>query len=134
MKNKGFIPEKFYDKKQFYKNKKEKGILLMLLILNLFLLPITTKNIDQTKKVSIINKTNIENKRLNNEGFDNVNIWIENVLNDDIEEAYINKNKGEIVISSLENIDELIGNKFITISDMNLNDSGKYKLGVSLYE
>jgi hypothetical protein len=134
MKNKDFIPEKFYDKKQISKNKKEKVILLMLLILNLILLPTTTKNIEQTKKNHVINKSNIEEKRLNNDEFDNINIWIENIINEDVEEASIDKNKGEIIIGSLENIDRLSGNKYITISDMNLKNDGKYKLGVSLNE
>lgn len=134
MKNKDFIPEKFYDKKQIYKNKKEKGIILLLLVLNLTLLPITTKNIDQTKKAAVMNKINIENKRLNYDEFDNINIWVENIISDDIEEACINKNKGEIIISNLESIDKLSCNKAITISDMNLKNDGKYKLGVSLNE
>lgn len=134
MKNKDFIPEKFYNKKQISKNKKEKGILLLFLILNLFLLPTTIKSIEKTKKDAVINKTNIEEKSLSDGEFDNIKIWIDNVISDNVEEAYINKNKGEIIISSLENIDKLSGNKSIIISDVNLNNDGKYKLGVSLYE
>ena len=134
MKNKDFIPEKFYDKKQIIENKKEKGILILFLILNLFLLPTTLKNIEQTRRDAVINKTNIEEKSLSDVEFDNIRIWIENILNDNVEEAYINKNKGEITISSLENIDVLSGNKSITISDVNLENDGQYKLGVSLYE
>lgn len=134
IKNKDFIPEKFYDKKQSIKNKREKGILMLLIVLNLFLLPITTKNIEQNKKTSVLNKANIEDKSLNNDEFKNVNIWIENILNNDVEEAHIDKSKGEIIISSLESIDKLSCNKFIMISDMNLKNDGKYKLGVSLNE
>lgn len=134
MKNKDFIPEKFYDKKQTIENKKEKGILLLFLILNLFLLPTTFKNIEQAKKDAVINKTTTEEKGLGNVEYDNIKIWIENIINDNVEEAYINKNKGEIIISSLENIDILSGNKSITISDVNLDNDRKYKLGVSLYE
>ena len=134
MKSKDFIPEKFYNKKLISRNKKEKGILLLFLILNLFLLPTTIENIEQSKKAAVINQANIEDKKLNNDEFDNINRWIENILNDDVEEANINKNKGEIIISSLENIDILSGNKSITISDVNLKNDGKYKLGVNLNE
>lgn len=134
MKNKGFIPEKFYDKKQISENNKEKGMLLLFLVLNLFLLPTSIKNIEQTKKDAVINKTNIEEKSLSNVELDNIKIWIENIMNDNVEEAYIDKNKGEIIISNLENLDKLSGNKIITISDVNLKNDGKYKLGVSLYE
>lgn len=134
MKNKDFIPEKFYDKKLMNENQKEKGILLLFLILNLFLLPTTINNIEQTKKDAAINNTNIEEKKLSNVEFNNIKIWIENIINDDIEEAYINKNNGEIIINSLDNIDRLSGNKSIIISDVNLKDDGQYILGVSLNE
>lgn len=134
MKSKDFIPEKFYIKKQISKYKKEKGLLLLFIIINLFLLPTTTKNIYKTKKVDLSNKVNIEDNKFKNDEIGNVNIWIENILNDNVEEVYINKNKGEIVISSLEGIDRLISNKLITISDVNLKNDGKYKLGVSLNE
>lgn len=134
MKSKDFIPEKFYIKKQISKYKKEKGLLLLFIIINLFLLPTTTKNIYETKKVDLSNKVNIEDNKFKSDEIGDVNIWIENILNDNVEEVYINKNKGEIVINSLEGIDRLISNKLITISDVNLKNDGKYKLGVSLNE
>jgi hypothetical protein len=134
MKSKDFIPEKFYKKKQINKYKKEKGLLVLFIIINLLLLPTTTKNIYETKKVNVSNKVNIEDNKFKSDGINNVNVWIENILNDNVEEVYINKDKGEIVISNLEGIDRLINNKLITISDVNLKNDGKYKLGVSLNE
>lgn len=98
------------------------------------MLPTTTKNIYKTKKVDVSNKVSIEDKKFKSDEIDNINIWIENVLNDNVEEVYINKDKGEIVIDSLEGIDKLINNKLITIRDVNLKNDGKYKLGVSLNE
>lgn len=134
MKSKDFIPEKFYNKKLISRNKKETGIILLFLVLNLMLLPTIIEDIEETNKAAIINNTNIENDKLSDNEFDKINIWIENIFSDDIEEVYINKNKGEIIINSLENIDRLSTNKFITISDVNLKNDGKYKLGVNLNE
>ncbi|WP_160688821.1 hypothetical protein [Clostridium sp. C2-6-12] len=134
MKNKNFIPEKFYEKKQVKKNRRETEILLVILIVNLFLLPITVKSNEQAKKATSINKINVEEKQLGMDEFENINIWIENIINDDVEEAYIDKNKGEIIINSIDNIDKLSSKKSLTINDVNLIDDGQYKLGVSLNE
>lgn len=98
------------------------------------MLPTTTKNIYKTKKVDVSNKVSIEDKKFKSDEINNINIWIENVLNDNVEEVYINKDKGEIVIDSLEGIDRLTSNKLITIRDVNLKNDGKYKLGVNLNE
>lgn len=134
MKSKNFIPERFYNKKQANINKKEKGILFLFLILNLILIPRTTKSIEEIKKTPTVNKVNVDTDESNKIELNQINLWIENILNDDIEEAYINKNKGEIIINSLDNIDSLSSNKFIAISDVNLKNDGKYKLGVNLNE
>ena len=55
-------------------------------------------------------------------------------MKDDIEEAYIVNNNGEITVNDLEKIDELSLNTLIEITEVNLNDNEKYKLGVSLNE
>ena len=134
MKSKNFNPEIFYNKKQANINKKEKGILLLFLILNLILIPHTTKSIEAIKKAPAVNKVNMDTDKSKKIEVDQINLWIENIINDDIDEVYINKNKGEIIINSLDNIDNLISNKFIAISDVNLKNDGKYKLGVNLNE
>jgi len=134
MKSKNFIPERFYNKKQANINKKEKGILLLFLILNLILIPHTTKSIEAIKKAPAVNKVNMDTDKSKKIEVDQINLWIENIINDDIDEVYINKNKGEIIINSLDNIDNLISNKFIVISDVNLKNDGKYKPGVNLNE
>ena len=134
IKNKNFIPEKFCDKKQVIKNKIEKGVLMLLIGFNLFLLTITTKNIEETHKASAINNVNIEDKSSKNTEIKSINTWIENILNEDVEEAHIDKNKGEIITSNFESFDRLSCNKFLIINDMSSKNDGKYKLGVSLNE
>ena len=56
MKNKDFIPEKFYNKKELNKNKTENRVFILFLILNLILIPITTKSIGEVKEKPIANK------------------------------------------------------------------------------
>ena len=56
------------------------------------------------------------------------------MLKDEVEEAYIANNNGEVVVNDIDKIDELSLNSLIKISDVNLNSNGKYKLGVSLNE
>jgi hypothetical protein len=133
IKNKNFIPEKFYNKILLNKDKKENMILLLFLILNLFLLPITAQDISGIKEESNLSKDNdIKQNKIN---LDNINIWMESIDKDNnIEEAYINNNIGEIVVGDLNKIDELSSNNSIKIENINLNDNKKYKLGVSLNE
>lgn len=134
MKSKDFIPERFYNKKQNNINKKENGMIAILLILNLIALPTTAKNIEKIKEKPVINHMDMEMDKSNQIELDQINLWIENILNDDIEEICINKNKGEVIINNLDSIDNLSSNKFISISDANLKSDGKYKVGVSLHD
>jgi hypothetical protein len=134
MKSKDFIPEKFYQKKQANINEKENGMIIIFLILNLIALPTTAKNIEKIKEKPVIKLMDMETDKSNQIELDQINLWIENILNDDIEEACVNKNKGEVIINSLDSIDKLSSNNFISISDANLKSDGKYKLGVNLHD
>lgn len=132
MKNKDFIPEKFYDKIEVNKNKIENKVFTIFLIINLFLIPITTKSIGEVKEKPITNKSDISKQ--NNINSNDINIWIESIIKNEIQEAYITNNNGEVLVNNLEEMDKLSSNNLIKISDVNLNSSGKYKLGVSLNE
>lgn len=134
MKNKNFIPEKFYQKKLANINKKENGMLILFLILNLIALPTTAKNIEKIKEKPVIKQMDMEMDKSKQIELDQINLWIENILNDDIEEVCINKNKGEIILNSLDGIDKLSSNNFISISEANLKSDGKYKVGVNLHD
>src|SRR5690242_1820782 len=134
MKNKDFIPEKFYDKIELNRNKTENKIFTLFLIINLFIIPITTKNIGEVKEKPIVNRSDIYDSKQNNINSNDINIWIESIIKSDIEEACITNNNGEVVVKDLDEIDELSSNSSIEINDVNLESSGKYKLGVSLNE
>ena len=134
MKNKDFIPEKFYDKIELNRNKTENKIFTLFLIINLFIIPITTKSIGEVKEKTIVNRSDVYDSKQNNINSNDINIWIENIMKSDIEEACITNNNGEVIVKDLDEIDELSSNSSIEINDVNLESSGKYKLGVSLNE
>ena len=132
MKNKDFIPEKFYDKIELNKNKTENRIFTLFLIINLLLIPFTTKVVSEIKEKPIVNESDIYDSKPNEINSNDINIWIENIIRDEVEEAYIANNNGEVVVNDIDKIDEFSLNSLIKISEVNLNSNGKYKLGVSL--
>lgn len=132
MKNKSFIPEKFYYRMELKERKNERRIIVLFLLINLFLFSTTFKDIKKVyEKQQPITNTDIEQKDVN---FNNVNTWIRNIFKDDIEEAYITNNNGEIVVESVNKINNLNLEDSINITDVSLNNDKKYKLGVSLNE
>lgn len=130
MRNRDFIPEKFYNKMQLNTNKKESTIIILFIIINLLLSPITVKNMSRIKESPTINKNNYNNKF----NLDNVNIWVRDIMTDDIEEIHITNDSGEILISDLNKIDRITSKKLIKVCDISLAENKKYKLGVSLHD
>ncbi len=132
MKNKNFIPEKFYYRMELKERKNERRIMVLFLLINLSLFSTTFKDIKKVyEKQQPITNTDIEQKNVN---FNNVNTWIRNIFKDDIEEAYITNNNGEIEVESVNKINNLNLEDSINITDVSLNNDKKYKLGVSLNE
>ncbi|WP_173703261.1 hypothetical protein [Clostridium saccharoperbutylacetonicum] len=133
MKNKNFIPEKVYKEIQLSQSKREIGILVMFLIINLLMLPTTASRIS-------VNRENeeqvlkVDNKRKNPVYFKDINIWLNNIFDDRIEEIHVTNGKGEIVVKNFDKINELSINPLIKIVDINSVSEDKYKLGVHLNE
>ncbi|AJG98428.1 hypothetical protein LF65_01827 [Clostridium beijerinckii] len=131
-KNKDFIPESFFNKAEMNTIRKENKVIILFLMINLIAFPFVVQNISETKESSKLNgNSNLEEGKIK---FEDISIWVKNLMKDNIEEAHITNNGGDIIVNNLSDIDELSSNGFIEIHDMNLNDNEKYKLGVSLYE
>lgn len=131
-KNKDFIPERFFKRAEMNTIRKENKVIILFLIINLIAFPFVVQNISETKESSKLNRnSNLEEGKIK---FEDISIWVKNLMKDNIEEAHITNNGGDIIVNNLSDIDELSSNGFIEIHDMNLNDNEKYKLGVSLYE
>lgn len=131
MKNKDFIPEKFYSKMELNNRKNEKRIIVLFLLINLALLPETSKEISKINKKTPVINDNIKKDKSN---LNHVSTWIKNIFRYDVEEAYITNDKGEIVVDDINKVKELNLDNSITINDINLDNDNKCKLGVSLNE
>lgn len=131
MKNKNFIPEKFYYKNELNNSKMENRIMILFLLMNLLLLPTTYKEMNKAnEKPHIINN----NIKQNQYYLENIIMWVDNIFNDNIERAYITNNDGEILVDNLDRIDKLNLSNSLKIKDISKNDDEKYKLGLSLNE
>ncbi|AOR23921.1 hypothetical protein [Clostridium taeniosporum] len=132
IKNKNFIPKKFYNI-QFKKEINNiKRIEFLFLILNLILLPITLKNIydyreNKYRSINYINNEyKVEEMGIN---FNDIVCWINNIFLDEVENASIDKNGGEIKINNINALKKI--NDSINIKNIN-NDNVNYILGVEL--
>ncbi|MFT8348276.1 hypothetical protein [Clostridium saccharoperbutylacetonicum] len=133
MKNKNFIPEKVYKEIQLSQSKREIGILVMFLIINLLMLPTTASRISANKQ-NEEQVLKVDNKKINPVHFKDINIWLNNIFDDRIEEIHVTNGKGEIVVKNFDKINELSINPLIKIVDINSVSEDKYKLGVHLNE
>jgi hypothetical protein len=133
MKNKNFIPEKVYKEIELSQSKREIGILVMFLMINLLLLPTTASRISANRE-NEEQVLKVDNKRKNPVYFKDINIWLNNIFDDRIEEIHVTNGKGEIVVKNFDKINELSINPLIKIVDINSISEDKYKLGVHLNE
>lgn len=131
IKNKNFIPEKIRCNMELNQNRKQNIIMVLFLILNLIMIPTTVKDILKVKEKPLPKKSVIKQTP---EYSENVKMWIDNIFNNNIEEAHIVNNNGDIIINNFDGFDKLNLNPSIRINDINLNNNEKYKLGVSLNE
>lgn len=116
-KNKDFIPERFFNKAEMNTIRKENKVIILFLIINLIAFPFVVQNISETKESSKLNRnSNLEEGKIK---FEDISIWVKNLMKDNIEEAHITNNGGDIIVNNLSDIDELSSNGFIEIHDMN---------------
>lgn len=134
MKNKGFIPEKFYNKMQEKKTKNENELFILFFMINLLIIPFTIKNVMEFKEKPVESQANVSYIKNNQVDLSNINTWINNGIRDDIEEVNIDSNNGEIIVDSLEKVGELDSEEHINIKNVTRTEEGKYKLEVNLNE
>lgn len=132
--NKNFIPKQFYDRLEQEKLKKENQIITIFLAFNIFLMPISINTINKIKESKVDIKTVESYSKHDLIDLEVIKMWVENIVTDDIDEAYIANNKGEIKITTLDKVKNLRLNNKIKISNLELYDDGRYSLGVILNE
>lgn len=131
IKNKNFISDKIRYKMELNQNKRQNVIVALFLILNLIILPTTAGDILKGKEKPLQNKEGIKKTADYSE---DINIWINNIFNNNIEEAHIANKNGDIIINNFDGVDKLSLSPSIRINNINLSNNEKYKLGVSLNE
>lgn len=133
IKNKGFIPERFYNDIENYKRKKYNNVMSLFIIVNLILMPFTLKSYKESSVGKIVDSDFIINSKDENYILDIEN-WINTIFNSEINNAYITKSEGEVHIEDIETADIISLNRKIIIDSLNLNDEGKYELHLRLNE
>ncbi|WP_460277397.1 hypothetical protein [Clostridium sp. CTA-5] len=136
MKNKDFIPRKFYGEKSKQEQNDKRRIKTLFIILNILILPITLKNLQEFKNASVDNIEIIEETNVLEEELDikTIECWVENTLIDEVEWARITKDGGEIEVNNLELLNNEKLKENINIKCLNSNNNGNYILGVDLIE
>lgn len=132
--NKNFIPKQFYNKVEQKRVKEENKILTLLLAFNIFLIPISMNTINKMKESKMDIQSEEVYSKYNSLDLETVKMWIENITTDDIAEAYIANNRGEIKINTLDNVKKLDLSNRIKISNLEFDNDGIYSLGVILNE
>lgn len=132
--NKNFIPKQFYNKVEQKRVKEENKILTLLLAFNIFLIPISMNTINKMKESKMDIQSEEVYSKYNSVDLETIKMWIENITTDDIAEAYIANNRGEIKINTLDNVKKLDLSNRIKISNLEFDNDGIYSLGVILNE
>lgn len=134
MKNKDFIPRKFYSQKSKQEQNDKKRITLLFIILNILILPITFKNLYEFKNTSLDNSEIIESENVLEDKIDirDIECWVEDVSIDQVEWARITKDGGEIEVNNLEVLNNKEIKENMSIKCLNSNNNGNYILGVDL--
>lgn len=132
--NKNFIPKQFYNKVEQKKVKEENKILTLFLAFNIFLLPISMNTINKMKESKIGIQSEEVYSKYNSVDLETIKMWIENITTDDIAEAYIANNRGEIKVNTLDKVKKLDLSNRIKISNLEFDNDGIYSLGVILNE
>lgn len=135
-KNKNFISEKFYNRIEQKQIKKYNRLLILFLSINIFLTPISLKYLKEVnlKNEPIDNKISMLSGTENKINIQEVKTWVEKTMIEYVDEAYITKNKGEIKVSTLDEIHNITLDNKIKIYNLELNSDDKYTLGVNLNE
>lgn len=132
--NKNFIPKQFYNKVEQKRVKEENKILTLFLAFNIFLIPISMNTINKMKESKMDIQSEEVYSKYNSVDLETVKMWIENITTDDIAEAYISNNRGEIKVNTLDKVKKLDLSNRIKISNLEFDNDGIYSLGVILNE
>jgi len=131
--NKNFIPEEFYKKKEKLNLELFRKIICLCFILNLLLIPNTVSYFKNIENNSNINLNPIDYSYNENYDVNEIKLWINSIFTERILSAQINNNVGEITLKDLDdfynsNLKEKIDITYIS------SEEETYKVGIKLHE
>lgn len=132
--NKNFIPKQFYNKVEQKRIKEENQILTLLLAFNIFLSPISINSINKIKESKIDIPSEDAYSKYNSVDLETVKMLIENIATDDIAEAYIANNQGEVKVNTFDKVKKLDLSNRIKINNLEFDNTDIYSLRVIVNE
>jgi len=131
--NKNFIPEEFYKKKEKLNLELFRKIICLCFILNLLLIPNTVSYFKNIENNSNINLNPIDYSYNENYDVNEIKLWINSIFTERILSAQINNNVGEITLKDIDdfynsNLKEKIDITYIS------SEEETYKVGIKLHE
>lgn len=127
LKNKNFIPKKYVENSKNEKDKGKKRGVIYLVIINLFMVPITLQYAFKKEEVK-----EVEIQEIREEGIskDIISEWIKEV-DKDIEALTVEGDKGIMTIKDINKIYSLENKEDISINNISQNENGYYILDVT---
>lgn len=133
-KYKDFIPYSFYLRTKENEKKYEKRLMTVVLIFNLLFTSLNINSINKLAKKNV--EPQEEKSYIDKEGFrlETINAVVNKLFSDDFEEVRIENGSGEILVDTLECVDNLKDSAVINIKEARRDENNKYKIGVDINE
>lgn len=133
IRNRNFIPENFYKKKEKLNLEEFRRLICMFFILNLMLIPNTIGYIQEKQDKAVEDHNPIDYGYTQSYSVDEIKTWINNIFINGILKAKINQSEGEIILNNVEDFYNLKLQEEIDITYI-MSGEENYKVGVKLNE
>ncbi|MBU3106601.1 hypothetical protein KPL39_01850 [Clostridium gasigenes] len=130
LKNKNFIPRNYVENSENIKNKGNRKGVIYLIIINLFILPVTIERVFEKEKPKEIEVAKPIEQEVSKES---IIKWI-NEIDKDVEELTVKNNSGTMMIKSIEKLYSLEEKESMSIDNITQNEKKYYILGITRNE
>ncbi|MBB6621802.1 hypothetical protein [Clostridium gasigenes] len=130
LKNKNFIPRNYVENSENIKNKGNRKGVIYLIIINLFIIPVTIERVFEKEKPKEIEVAKPIEQEVSKES---IIKWI-NEIDKDVEELTVKNNSGTMMIKSIEKLYSLEEKESMSIDNITQNEKKYYILGITRNE
>ena len=127
LKNKNFIPRNYVENSENIKNKGNRRGVIYLIIINIFILPVTIERVFEKEKPKEIEIAKPIEQEVSKES---IIKWI-NEIDKDVEELTVKNNSGTMMIKSIEKLYSLEEKESISIDNITQNEKKYYILEIT---